>query len=473
MPRRNNDYFRNLEKQRQQEYNIQESNAKSKKISNWYSNAELDNRADRKRYNNRMEQIQKEKDFFQEVEKQDLAKKIEKEKKEALGKLESYYAQKKQEEQRNEAINARIIQQSDEIKSLENRLKQKLLSHSQRNQIKELESRRIQERIDNKNDKIDAMRDFERRQAEQNLKRQEADRLMKITLERQLLEKEDRKNKEYETYLKEKKDIEAIVKKIENEERMKQAKIDEKRSQLQSTISEYKIQKENELRIKKQAKLEEEQKILAYQKFQEDRIKAVEAKKAEEDRLRKERTQQVADMSANSAHEAERMRDLIARLQQAQMEKKKQKEAEDMKKKRKDDMEQLLKEREYQLQHKQEVKKKLHEEEKAIEAEMLRRYEKAQEIEKAQKNYYKNQRREYKDYYDGYFQSVPDSKEEKRRQWAEDRAEHEKENQLHKKVVVSTRHKLFQEYSTQLSKRDLLSLAENQDERILIERLYQ
>merc|ERR1712232_811424 len=101
----------------------------------------------------------------------------------------------------------------------------------------------------------------------------------KEILEKQLREKELKKEQEYLEFLREKEEIDKILKKIQEDKNAKLEKEFLKREETKKFVENYLIEREQYRAKQLQAEKEENAKIAAWNKVQEERMKEIEAKK--------------------------------------------------------------------------------------------------------------------------------------------------------------------------------------------------
>lgn len=418
--------------------------------------------------------LHQESEMVLEMERKALKRKMEQAEREEAEKQRLLEEQQNQQEKLQEALFKRIVESSTEIQSLEGELRKKLLHRDQRHQIGQNKERRAAEReIEVKENSLNVgMPQFEAREKEQDKLRKEANLLMKETLERQLIEKELRKNEEYEQYLKEKEEVKRVLAAIEQDEARKEAIQASKRQELQDSIREYKAQVAREEREAGQKVKEEEERILAYQRFQQKRLDDEERRKEEERQDRARRTAKVAEIAGREQEEADRLNELIIRLHQARMEQKRIEADRQKKAKKEEELRDLKRGRMAQRRYKEVLRRREEEEERRVEAEMVARHRAAVEAEKLKEEKIKAHKAQMKEWYDGYFQEKPDMKEAKLREWEAHRTEQKRLAAIQTAVVDDARKRLFEEYSSQLPEADLLALAQNDPEKALIRALY-
>merc|ERR550519_1356961 len=137
-----------------------------------------------------------------------------------------------------------------------------------------------------------------------------------------MIEKAEREALEANRVYEERAAVQAVVDAIEKEAMRKEAEETHKREELQESIRAYKKLVAREERERKARELEEEMAILKYQKDKEAREQELERLMKLEKAERASRTAQVAKIAGKEQEEADRMNELIIRLHQARMERK-------------------------------------------------------------------------------------------------------------------------------------------------------
>lgn len=457
-----------------EQWDREQAQLKNRMQANWVGQAGLDERANRRRYKKRFEDLQQESEMVLEMERKAALRLAEAEARAAKEEKERIEDAKDQEERLREALFKRIVEQNTAIQSLEGELRKKLMKRDQQSLIEANHLRREKKReAETELDKTNiGMPEFEIREKMQEQKRVEANLLMKSTLEKQIIEKAERDAMEGRKVEEERAAVEAVLRAMEEDESRKEMLKQSEREELQDSIRAYKKQIAHEERELKAREFKAEEEILKYQRDKEAREEELERLKTLEKAERANRTAQVAAIAGKEKEEADRMQELIIRLHQARMEQKRIEEEKAKAASREAQLSELKQGRSEQRRFKERLKREEKKRELGVELEMRRRFEAGElELQKKKQKETENKAR-MKSWYNGYFEAQPDPKEQKRQQWQRQRDEEQKKVALNEQVVDDARKRLFAEYAECLPREDLLSLAQTKEEENVIRALY-
>jgi len=182
---------------------------------------------------------------------------------------------------RNKARHRQIVAQSEELKDLELKLRSTLLNKER--QIQLVEMAKQKEELAQKEKEMEIAECKHMPWGSDDVeaeKRRKALAEQKVILEQQLIEKELRKNEEYERHLQEKAAVDLVVRKIEEEERAKMEKVAAKRAETKAYVENYLVERAKWL---KQQELEQKAEIegmMEHQRKMDERKQRAEEEKA-------------------------------------------------------------------------------------------------------------------------------------------------------------------------------------------------
>merc|ERR1712129_288650 len=224
---------------------------------------------------------------------------------------------KNQQIAREESLKKRVCAGSDELKNSKKQLNAAYLNLDLEKQMhqKELETvdaAKHNEKLKEEIAALNAIHDAKQKQVEEEkkLKLMES----KEIIEKQLREKELAKQQEYLEFLREKEEIDKILKKIQNDKNVKMEKEFLKREETKKFVENYLIEREQHRAKQLQAEKAENAKISAWNKVQEERTEAIEAKKKAKQECDRLKYEAVKDEMEEKQKEMDFMQDLINEL---------------------------------------------------------------------------------------------------------------------------------------------------------------
>ncbi|XP_017313838.1 meiosis-specific nuclear structural protein 1 isoform X1 [Ictalurus punctatus] len=357
------------------------------------------------------------------------------------------------EKTRDEKMRQHIKENSVEIRELEAKLKSAYVNRARAAQIAEKEAMRceaMKEQAD-----IARSRKSEQERAAIEQEKQDQRRYEELVryqqeLEKQLEEKERKRQESYEEFLKEKLMVDEIVRKIYEEDRMKQELRLEMVTATQRYIQEFKRQQAEWKRLEREKMEEENRRILEYTKYQE---------RKEEDRMANARQRETAKESlhkllAEKMEVEQRHREEMDRVREElyleeQEEFARQKELEEMERRIRQRLE-LQQTCQEQLAFKQLRRQAEKDEEEAFRFTMLAKFAEDDRIEQmnAQKRRMKQQEHKH---------AVEKLIEERRQKYlldkereAEERALEQERETLRRQIIEEERLKLLKLHATKL-----------------------
>lgn len=241
--------------------------------------------------------------------------------------LANELSRRKKEELRHKAMVRRVCTESEELKNLEKKLQMAYLNKERAIQLETLALTRAADEQAAR-DEDQAMHNYgvaigpnNDEVARREATRRESQAKQTMILKRQHLEKEQRKIAQYEAFIKEKEQVDAIVAGIEAEEAGKEANRLAKVEETKEYIQEYLIKREKWKAEHARKAREEQQQLLAWQRQQEERLASIERAKGERRKAEAAKYKAVSGNIQKERQEQERREMLMIELaiQEAQL----------------------------------------------------------------------------------------------------------------------------------------------------------
>merc|ERR1712054_400102 len=306
-------YERQIEARRSREMFENEMGEVSKYHRKMVEVAKSDGRVDQKRREQEIAaanfEMKREQTFIQEEKDQFRSQVLKEQEERIAGELH----RRKIEEFRDEKLVQKIRESSEELRELEEKLKAAYMTKERKAQMQE---KQVIAHIRNEEEaKLDTMMEEDRRRgvhmdAKEQYMRKAAALEAQGQLEEQILEHEHQKELAYQAYLEEKAKVDALVTKIQDEDRAELEAVVRKKNETQGWIQNYledrrnwKVQEQEQIRA-------EEQAIMDYAQKKRDEQGAWEAKKQAEQDFKDRMCAEIAAEIARKEKEREELEDI-------------------------------------------------------------------------------------------------------------------------------------------------------------------
>lgn len=288
------------------------------------------------------------------------------------------------EQERNEREMQRICETSEELKELEHKLKiayvnkERAAQHQEALLIRKLENDReqaIEEKMD-----YDRQLDIQR-QEEREKHRRRIQSAQKDVLQKQMLEKEEQKEKLKEEAAIDNKMIDDIIAEINKEDELARESRTKKVEETRALVARY----QNERRLQKAAiekeQREQEAEIQAYNKMMEQRHFKQEAERKRVESAKKRQWEKVVETTQNQTQSKEEYETLRTMYWEEELEAKQRKEEEDAMERQMQQKEEMMQENKAQISAKKEMLEKMEQEERELVERMLQKFARDEEDE--------------------------------------------------------------------------------------------
>lgn len=293
----------------------------------------------------------------------------------------------------------RLCDDSEELKELKAQLKAAQMNKMRATQI--AEKQLIHEQNVTREAMVDAVMEQERRAAleaeyEAELERIQANLARKAGLAEQMREQEKQREQAYQEFLKEKQQVDDIVRSVEEEDRAKAHAHAQKQAELQQSIRQYLADNQRYKDEERQRTEAENQKIAEYNALQEQRLKEAQAvKKAKDDAADAILAQITAEIERKRAEEEEYQR-LLFELYQEEASAKRDADMEARREKERRMRAEMIKANEIQKQLKKQREAQLQEEEDEIRRTMIEKFHADEKLEQMNQQRRRREMQNYK-----------------------------------------------------------------------------
>merc|ERR1711939_702988 len=333
-------YERQIDGRRQREMFENEMGEVSKYHRKMVEVAKSDGRVEQKRREQEIAaanfEMKREQKFIQEAQN-DFRQKTLKEQEERIA---AELHRRKIEEFRDEKFVQKIRESSEELRELEEKLKAAYMTKERKAQISE---KQVISQIRNEEEsKLDMMMEEDRRRgvhmdAKEQYMRKAAALEAQGQLEEQILEHEHQKELAYQAYLEEKAKVDALVTKIQDEDRAEMEAVARKKSETQGWIASYLDDRRQWKKEEQEQVRAEEQAILDYAAKKRSEQGAWEAKKQAEQDFKDRMCAEIAAEIRKKEMEREELEDIRETLALEEEEERLRRKEEGERKKRDDD----------------------------------------------------------------------------------------------------------------------------------------
>merc|ERR1711988_1710553 len=306
-------YERQIDARRQREMFENEMGEVSKHHRKMVEVAKSDGRVDQKRRDQEGAaanfEMKREQNFIQEAQN-DFRQKTLKEQEERIA---AELHRRKIEEFRDEKLVQKIRESSEELRELEEKLKSAYMNKERKAQIVE---KQVVAQIRNEEEaKLDMMMEEDRRRgvhmdAKEHYMRKAAALESQGQLEEQILEHEHQKELAYQAYLEEKAKVDALVTKIQTEDRSELEAVMRKKSETQGWIQSYLEDRRDWKKQEQEQVRAEEEAIIEYAKKKREEQGAWEAKKQAEQDFKDRMCAEIAAEIRRKEMEREELEDI-------------------------------------------------------------------------------------------------------------------------------------------------------------------
>lgn len=444
---------RQLENMRRQEDYREDTIRRLHEEKRLEANMSNEERISEKRFIRRTMMEQKEREMEEAILKAQRDRLIREEQMLQEERLAAELEKRKLDSIRDEKMRQQIRETSLELRELEAKLRSAYMNKERTAQIAEKEA--IKFDVMKRDSEIAREMKIEHERAEEAARQREVEKYREQIryqqeLERQLEEREEKKQQAYEEFLKEKLMIDEIVRKIYEEDQRERELTMAKKKATQKYIAEFKEAREEWKVLERERMEEENRKILQFSRLQEQRENArMESKKQKEEAMARVQNALAEDIAAKDAAREEMERIRMELYLEEQEEKERQKERDDMERRIRQRLE--LQSTHAQQMHFKNLRRKAEEdEEEEFRQQMMAKFAEDDRIEQMNANKRRMKQLEHK-------RAVEKLIEDRKSQFAadrerelEERREEERMEAFRKQIIEEERQKLLREHAMRL-----------------------
>lgn len=442
-------YERQIEARREREMFENEMGEVSKYHKKMVENARSDGRVDQKRREQEVAAANfemKREQMFAKEEKTAFRQKALKEQEERIS---AELHRRKIEEFRDEKLVQKIRESSEELRDLEEKLKAAYVNKERKAQIQEkqvIASIRGEEEV-----KLDMMMEEDRRRgvhmdAKEQYMRKAAAYESQSQLEEQILEHEHAKELSYQAYLEEKAKVDALVTKIQDEDRAEMEAVARKKQEAQGWISSY-LDDRRQWKKEEQDQLRaEEQAIVDYASKKRAEQGAWEAKKQAEQDFKDRMCAEIAAEIRKKEQEREELEDIRETLALEEEEERLRRKEEGERQKAEQDRAMMHAAAEEAKMVKAARLQKEREEEEAFRDAMLQKFAEEDRLEQMSAQRRRMKQMEHKREVERLMEERRNAYEEQRMQEAAEREIEERAERFRQEIIERERQRLLEEH---------------------------
>merc|ERR1711988_1597240 len=447
-------YERQIDARRQREMFENEMGEVSKYHRKMVEVARSDGRVDQKRREQEIAaanfEMRREQNFVAE-DRNDFRQKTLKEQEDRIA---AELHRRKIEEFRDEKLVQKIRESSEELRELEEKLKAAYMTKERKAQIQE---KQVVAQIRNEEEvKLDMMMEEDRRRgvhmdAKEHYMRKQAALEAQSQLEEQILEHDHQKELAYQAYLEEKAKVDALVTKIQTEDRSELEAVMRKKSETQGWIQSYLEDRRDWKKQEQEQVRAEEEAIIEYAKKKREEQGAWEAKKQAEQDFKDRMCAEIAAEIRRKEMEREELEDIRETLALEEEEERLRRKEEGERQKREADREMMQAAAEEAKMVKAARLAKEKAEDDAFRAAMLEKFAQEDRLEQMSAQRRRMKQEEHKREVERLMEERRKAYEERRLQEAAEREIEERAERFRQEIIERERQRLLEEHLPHLA----------------------